>query len=168
MEHTVVLNADYTFLGIVNWKRAVKLLVKEKAVVLKESDRPLRASIELVKNIPLVMRLTYMVNNVYRAKVPYSRKNVLIRDGHTCQYCGSKDDITIDHILPRSRRGKSTFLNCVASCKECNIHKKQDKTPEECGMKLRKAPHEPTIIEFLTIKMKNLGVHTFLKEKGVF
>jgi 5-methylcytosine-specific restriction endonuclease McrA len=167
MEHTVVLNADYTFLGIVNWKRAVKLLVKEKAEVLQESDRPLMGSFTSVKNIPLVMRLIYMVNSVYRAKVPYSRKNVLIRDRHTCQYCGTKDDITVDHVVPRSRGGKSSFLNCVASCKECNIHKKQNRTPEEAGMRLIRAPHEPTIIEFLTIKMKSLGVHSFLKDNGI-
>ena len=167
MEHTVVLNADYSFLGIVDWKRAVKLFVNKKAEVLKESDKPLLGTLDTMKNVPLIMRLVYLVNNVYRAKVPYSRKKVLVRDNYTCQYCGSKEDITIDHVLPRSRGGKSTFLNCVASCKECNIHRKQDKTPEECGMKLRKTPHEPTIIEFLTIKMKSLGVHTFLKEKGV-
>lgn len=168
MENTVVLNADYTFLSIVNWKRAVKLLVKEKAEVLKESDRPLRGTLENIKNIPLVMRLTYMVQSVYRAKVPYTRKNVLIRDKYTCQYCGSTNDITVDHILPRSRGGKTDFLNCVASCKECNILKKRDRTPEEAGMRLRREPHEPTIVEFLTIKMKNLGVHTFLQEKGVY
>lgn len=167
MEHTVVLNADCTFLGLVNWKKAVKLLVKEKAEVLQESDRPLGCSFESLKNIPLVMRLIYMVNSVYRAKVPYSRKNVLIRDGHICQYCGSGNDITVDHVVPRARGGKSSFLNCVASCKECNIHKKQDRTPAECGMRLRREPHEPTIIEFLTIKMRSLGVHAFLKEKGV-
>lgn len=167
MERTVVLNADYTFLGVVNWKKAVKLLVKEKAEVLQESDRPLSGSFTAVKNIPLVMRLINMVNSVYRAKVPYSKKNVMIRDKYTCQYCGSKDDITIDHILPSSRGGKSSFLNCVASCKECNIHKKQNRTPDEAGMRLFREPHEPTIIEFLTIKMKSLGVHSFLKENGI-
>ena len=168
MERTVVLNADFTFLGIVNWKKAVKLFVNNKAEVLKESDRPLRASITTIKKVPLVMRLVYMVDNIYRAKVPYSKKNVLIRDKHTCQYCGSKKDITLDHIQPRSRRGKSTFMNCVASCKTCNIEKKRDRTPEEAGMILRRPPHEPTIVEFLAIKMKRLGVHKFLKEVGVF
>jgi len=168
MERTVVLNADYTFLGIVNWKKAVKLYVNKKAEVLKESDRPLRASIDTIRKVPLVMRLVYMVDHIYRNKVPYSKKNVLVRDRHTCQYCGSKNDITLDHILPSSRGGKSTFLNCVASCKTCNIEKKRDRTPEEAGMTLRKQPHEPTIVEFLAIKMKSLGVHNFLKDVGVF
>jgi len=168
MEHTVVLNADYTFLGIVNWKRAVKLLVKEKAEVIKESDKPLRGTFSAIKNIPLVMRLIYMVKSVYQNKVPYSRKNVLIRDAYSCQYCGSTEDITVDHVVPRSRGGKNCFLNCVACCKNCNMLKKRDHTPDEVGMHLIRQPREPAIVEFLMIKMKSLGVHSFLKEKGVY
>jgi 5-methylcytosine-specific restriction endonuclease McrA len=166
--HTVILNADYTFLGFVNWKKAVKLLIKEKAEVLKESDRPLRASLETIKNVPLVMRLIYMVNSVYRSKVTFSKKRVLVRDKYVCQYCGCPDGRTVDHIIPVSKGGKSNFLNCVASCTECNIIKKRNRTPEEAGMKLIRAPHEPAIFEFLNMKMQSLGVNKFLKEKGIF
>jgi 5-methylcytosine-specific restriction endonuclease McrA len=77
-----------------------------------------------------------------------SRQNILKRDNHQCQYCGATHDLTIDHVLPRSREGKSTWTNLVAACKLCNS-KKGDYTPEEAGMPLRRAPFKPTFIFFL-------------------
>jgi 5-methylcytosine-specific restriction endonuclease McrA len=160
---TVVLNADFTYLNTVPWQRAVKLLVKEKAEALKEADRQIaNAEGTCVLKVPLVLRLVQLVKTVYRNKVPYSRKNVFIRDNHTCQYCGTHERLSIDHVLPSSRGGKTTFDNCVASCVTCNI-RKGNRTPDEAQMKLRKHPYEPTIIEFLTYKMKHTGVYSYLK-----
>jgi 5-methylcytosine-specific restriction endonuclease McrA len=82
-------------------------------------------------------------------------------------YCGSHDKLTIDHVMPISRGGKSSFKNCVTCCVKCNL-KKGNKTIEEAQMRLREAPHEPNIIEFLTHKMKNTGIYKFLKDLKVY
>jgi 5-methylcytosine-specific restriction endonuclease McrA len=163
MTQTVVLNADYTYLNTVGMKKAVKLLIKEKAEVLAEGERQIAKGFK----VPLVLRLVYFVRTVYKNKVPYSRKNVLIRDRHTCQYCGAKHNLTIDHVLPVTKGGKSTFLNCVTACFTCN-NRKGHKELYEVGMQLRKQPYEPTIIDFLTIKMRLLGVEATLRDLGVF
>ena len=166
--HTVVLNADYTYLNTVPWQRAVKLLVKEKAEVLKEADRQVRNfENTFVLKIPLVMRLVSMVKTVYSNKVPFSRKNVYVRDHYKCQYCGSKNRLSIDHVIPSSRGGKSNFDNCVTCCITCNL-KKDNRTPAEANMYLLRQPHEPNIVEFLTNKMKNTGVYKYLKEINVY
>ena len=165
---TVVLNADFTYLNTVPWQRAIKLLVKEKAEAIKEADRQVcNAEGTCVLKIPLVLRLVQMVQTVYRNKVPYSRKNVFIRDDHTCQYCGTHEQLSIDHVLPASRGGKASFENCVTSCVRCNLEK-GNRTPEEAHMALRRRPYEPTIIEFLTYKMKHTGVYGFLKDIKIY
>ena len=163
MAQTVVLNADYTYLNTVGLRKAVKLLIKEKAEVLAEGDRQIAEGLRM----PLVLRLVYLVKTVYKNKVPYSRKNVMIRDKHTCQYCGAKDKLTIDHVVPVARGGKSEFSNCVTACFNCN-NRKGHKEMREVGMRLRKRPYEPTIVDFLMIKMRSLGVEVTLKDLGVF
>lgn len=166
---TVVLNADYSYLNTVQWQKAIKMIEKRKVEVLKESEKTIRNyEGTWERKIPLVLKLVYMVRTVYRNKIPYSPKNLYIRDRHTCQYCGARQDLTIDHVLPRSRGGKTTFKNCVVSCKTCNIIKKRNRTPEEAGMKLKRQPYEPTVMEFLTYKMKSTGVYKFLKEINVY
>jgi 5-methylcytosine-specific restriction endonuclease McrA len=165
---TIVLNADYTYLNTVHWQRAIKLLVKEKAEVLKEDDKVIcNTDSTCVFRIPLVMRLVDLVKTVYRNKVPFSRKHIFIRDNFTCQYCGTHTELNIDHIVPRSRGGKTSFANCITSCVTCN-NAKGNRTPNEANMRLRKEPHEPTIMEFLVYKMKHTGVYKFLKEIGVY
>jgi len=166
--HTVVLNADYTYLNTVTWQRGIKLIVKEKAKVLKEADQQI-TNFENTHSfkIPLVLKLIEMVNTVYRNKVPFSKKNIFIRDNYTCQYCGTNENLSIDHVIPCSRGGKTNFENCVASCIKCNIAK-GSKMPEETGMRLKKRPHEPTIVEFLTYKMKHTGVYEFLKDLRIY
>ena len=158
---TVVLNADYTYLNTVNWKRGIKLLMLQKAEALKEAEKT------CILKIPVVLRLVNMVKTIYRNKVPFSRKNVFIRDGNICQYCGTDGKLSIDHVIPSSRGGKTSFENCVASCVSCNV-RKGNRTPEEANMHLRRPPHEPSIMEFLTYKMKNTGAFQFLKEVGIY
>jgi len=107
MERCVILNGDYTFLNVVSWKRAICLMVKEKAEVLKFSDQVLRSGEgEIVTHVPLVMRLIKIIRMIYKNKVPFTKKNVFVRDGYKCGYCGSKQELTIDHIIPTSRGGK--------------------------------------------------------------
>ena len=100
-------------------------------------------------------------------KVPFSKRNMLTRDYFKCVYCGSKKQLTIDHVIPTSKGGKTTFENCVTACIDCN-NKKKNRTPSEANMFLARRPTHPTISEFLRIKMELLGLDKFLKEVGVY
>jgi len=167
MERCIVLNGDYTFLNTIGWKRAVCLVIAGKSEVLKYSDRVLRNVSGIVMRMPLVIRLIKVIRIIYRSHVPFSKRNVMVRDGYKCQYCGSRDRLTIDHVIPSSRGGRSNFENCVTACKPCN-HKKGNRLPSESNMFLSRQPHAPTISEFFKIKMKQLGMEKYLKELGVY
>ena len=168
MDQCVLLNADYTFLNVVNWKRAMCLIAKGKVQVLRHSQRLIRTAEGLAVKVPSVMRLIKLIRTLYINRVPFSKKNVLIRDGFRCAYCGDeKRKLTIDHIIPKSRGGKTDFENCVASCKSCN-NKKGSKIPSEANMFLKVKAYQPTIAEFLRLKVKKLGINTVLKDLGVY
>lgn len=169
MERCVVLNSDYSFLSIVDWKKALILLIKGKTEVLKYSDIEIRnGEGEVVTKLPLVMKLIKLVRMIYRNKVPFSKKNVMIRDGFKCSYCDSKDNLTIDHIIPAAKGGKTSFDNCVCACLSCN-NKKRNRTPSEANMFLKKRPYSPTISEFIHIKIKQYKFDEILADifKGV-
>ena len=154
MDQCVLLNADYTFLNMVDWKRAMCLIAKDKVQVLRQSDRVVRTAEGIAIKVPMVMKLIKLIRKLYLNRVPFSKKNVLVRDGFRCAYC--EDDsrrLTIDHIIPKSRNGRTSFENCVASCKPCN-NRKGGRTPSEAGMYLRVKPYQPTISEFLRLKVK--------------
>jgi len=169
MENCVVLNGDYTFLNIINWRKAVRLCCQGKTEVVKSSDRVLRGGdgSEIMK-LPLVIRLIKLIRMVYRNRVPYSKKNVMIRDGHRCMYCGSRTKkLTIDHVIPVSKGGKTNFDNCVTACYPCNNYK-GNKRASEADMYLIRQPHTPTISEFFMLKCKQLKIHEYLVELGVY
>ena len=109
MERCIVLNGDYTFLNTINWKRAVCLVIKGKSEVVKYSDRVLRNVSGVVMRLPIVIRLIKVIRTIYRSHVPFSKRNVMVRDRFRCVYCGVKDELTIDHVIPVSRGGKSNF-----------------------------------------------------------
>ena len=170
MERCVILNGDYSYLNVVSWQRAICLVIKEKTEVLKWSDKEIcNADGTVIMKIPLVMRLIKVIRMIYKNKVPYSKRNILVRDDFTCMYCGKNDKVklTVDHIIPQSRGGKSTFDNCVAACKPCN-HAKGNRTPREAKMYLRRKAYTPTIYEFIRLKMKHYKIDEFLKELGVY
>lgn len=167
MERCIILNGDYTYLNSVSWKRAIRLVIKGKTEVLKYSDRVLKCVDGSIMKIPAVMKLMKVIRLIYKHKVPYSKKNIHIRDNHTCVYCGTNAELTIDHVIPISRGGKTSFENCVAACRTCN-HKKGSRTPREANMFLKSKPYAPTISEFFRIRMKQLGIEAYLKELGVF
>jgi 5-methylcytosine-specific restriction endonuclease McrA len=167
MERCVILNGDYTFLNTVSWKRAIALLMNGKTEVLKYTSRIIKCVGGSFVKIPAVMRLIKIIRMIYRNKVPYSKRNVMTRDEYICAYCGSTRQLTIDHIIPVGQGGESSFENCVTACQTCN-HKKGNRTPREANMFLRKKVYSPTISEFFRIKMKQLGVDTYLKEIGVY
>ena len=168
MTHCVLLNADYGFLNVVDWKRAMCLVAKGKVQVLRYSDKIIRTAEGIVYKIPAVMKLIKLIRTLYRTRVPFSKKNVLVRDGFCCAYCGqTRERLTIDHIIPRSRGGATDFDNCVASCKACN-NLKGNKTPREAGMNLKLKVYQPTISEFLRMKMEKLGINDLLRDIGIY
>ena len=168
MTHCVLLNADYSFLNLINWKRAMCLIAKDKVKILSYSDAIVRSGQGYSLQIPSVMRLVKLVKTLYKIKTPFNKKNVITRDGSQCAYCGKKkQSLTIDHIIPRSRGGDTSFENCVASCKSCN-YKKGNRTPKEAGMKLYARPYHPTISEFLRLKAKRFGVIESLAHLGIY
>lgn len=143
MNPALLLNATYEPLSIVSWKKAITLLILGKAEMLAEQSSVARSATQIFK-LPAVLRLVRRVS-VPRSRVQFSRDNVYRRDGYCCQYCGDqfmKEKLTFDHVLPRSRGGRATWKNIVASCQPCNLSK-GNRTPEEAQMPLLKQPGEP-------------------------
>ncbi len=143
----LVLNASYEPLNIVSVKRAVVLLLKEKAELVEAAQALVRAE-RIVLNWPLVIRLVAYVPLPRRMPLPLSRRTVLARDMYTCQYCGAQPgraELTVDHIVPRSRGGPTTWENVVTACGPCN-RRKGNRTPDEANMKLLSVPTRPRLI----------------------
>lgn len=144
----LVLNAAYEVLGLASIKRSVLLVLSGGAEMLSESGRYLHTPSTKVP-VPSVIRLKRLVRRG-PSRIPLNRRNVLRRDRYTCQYCGRQgSELTVDHVLPKSRGGQSTWENLVAACRPCNL-KKGDRTPEEAGMRLQKPPRAPKAPLFLT------------------
>lgn len=140
MARALLLNASYEPLCVVPTRRAVVLVLTAKAVVLEATDRSLHSE-RLTLSEPLVIRLTRYVRVPYRSRAPLSRQGVLARDGGRCQYCGNAAE-TLDHVVPRSKGGRHVWENLVAACRRCN-HTKADRTLDELGWTLRRAPDAP-------------------------
>ena len=167
MTQCVLLNADYSFMNVVDWKRALRLVVKNKVTVLSYSQHLVRGAEGMVMRIPAVLKLIKLIRAVYRSRVPFSKRNVLIRDGFACSYCGErKGKMTIDHIVPRSRGGPTNFENCVACCRACNT-RKGNRLPSEAGMFLNKSHHQPTISEFLRLRLQRVGIQDLWQHLGL-
>jgi 5-methylcytosine-specific restriction endonuclease McrA len=138
---TLVLNAGYEPLAVVSFKRAVVLVLNQKATVLAhDEDHPVW-SMSASYARPSVILLTRYVRIPSNRLVPVSRRGVLRRDNQRCAYC-SGTATTVDHVLPRSRGGKDTWENLVACCLRCN-NKKGDRTPREMGWSLLFRPQPP-------------------------
>ncbi|GAA3620900.1 HNH endonuclease [Kineosporia mesophila] len=140
MSTVLVLNASYERLHYVSLPHAVRMLVRQVAVVEEAAEgQPLGAWPR-----PKVVRLLRYVTMRwrYRSGPSWSRRALLARDGQLCAYCGGRAG-TVDHVLPRSRGGGDSWLNTVAACSQCN-HRKRDRTPSEAGMPLRAQPYVPS------------------------
>ena len=163
----ILLNGDYTFLCLVNWKKAMCLVLFDKVKVLKYSDRLIHG-VENVFRAPAVLVLVKIIRAVYRNRVPFNKRNVLIRDRFKCMYCAkSNKRMTIDHVIPRSKGGRSDFDNCVACCGNCNI-RKANRSPREARMRLLNRPYQPTISEFIRIRLEQSSTYNFLVELGIY
>jgi 5-methylcytosine-specific restriction endonuclease McrA len=137
----LVLNQNYEPLNVCNMRRAMGLVFHEKAEILEVYHQPI-SSASRSFDAPSVIRLIYMIKRP-RPRVKLTRREVFIRDDYTCQYCGVRSgDLTIDHIVPRSRGGQHTWENLVSACKACN-HRKGGKSLSESRMRLRSDPFEP-------------------------
>ena len=138
---TLLLNATYEPLCVVSSRRAIVLVLAEKAVSVDSSAEEVHAeSVSLP--VPVVVRLTRYVRVPYPAQVPLSRRAVFHRDASTCVYCGGSAT-SIDHVVPRSRGGTHTWDNVVAACRRCN-HTKADRSLAELGWKLPHPPRTPS------------------------
>ncbi len=153
MESVLVLNATYEPLSVVSVRRAVLLLLKEKAEIVEAAEAELRSE-HVSMPMPLVIRLVYYVRIPRRLSLPVTRRTVLARDHYTCQYCGrqpARKDLTVDHIVPRSRGGHTAWENVVTACQRCN-GRKGSRTPEEAGMSLLSPPARPRYVALTLIE----------------
>lgn len=145
--HVLVLNQDYQALSVCSVERAAVLVMLHKAeLVAAQSGRALRSA-RTQFPWPSVVRLKSYVRVPYR-RVLLTRRNVLRRDRHRCQYCGSPDRLTLDHVLPKSRGGPDTWENLVAACVPCN-NRKGNRTPEEARMALACRPFRPSHVMYM-------------------
>src|SRR5947208_8542521 len=138
----LVLNATYEPINVCTVRRAVVLLLKEKAEMIERAEWELHSATSSVAR-PMVIRLVTYVRiprDTHRRKI--TRRAVFARDDWTCQYCGSRSNLTVDHVVPRSKGGSSSWDNIVASCAPCN-RRKGDQLPRHVGMRLSKQPRMP-------------------------
>jgi 5-methylcytosine-specific restriction endonuclease McrA len=143
----LILNQDYSALTICTAEKAFILMYLNKAELVLDSATRILRSVNKVFAMPSVIRLGRYVHIPYKGVV-LSRQNIFKRDENMCQYCKSKNDLTLDHVQPRSRGGKSSWLNLITACKPCNS-RKGDRTPEEANMIMFKKPFKPSFIMFL-------------------
>jgi 5-methylcytosine-specific restriction endonuclease McrA len=142
----LVLNADYRPLSyyplsIWCWQDAIKAVFLERVNIVEEYEQAVRSpSFEM--RLPSVVSLkTYVKPSRHPA---FTRFNVFLRDRFTCQYCGDRDDLTFDHVIPRSKGGHTTWENVVAACSPCNLLK-GDRLPRDVGMWPMQKPFAPTL-----------------------
>ena len=147
-EHGVlVLNHNFEPLNICAVRRGLVLMYLDRAEVIKFSDRTLNSAGE-EHLIPSVLRLFEQVKRP-TPKLKISRKSIMARDGFMCQYCGSKANLTIDHVFPRHRGGETTWENVVCCCLKCN-NKKGPLTPQEANMRLPHPPRKPHYVPYIS------------------
>ncbi len=148
----LVLNQNYEPLNVCNLRRALVLVIDGKAEILEEHPSWI-CSPRRVFPSPSVIRMVYLIRRP-RPRVKLTRREVFIRDNFTCQYCGRQgSDLTIDHIIPRSRGGGHSWDNLVSACKSCN-HRKGGKSLSQARMDLRTVPAEPRAGMYYTIERR--------------
>ncbi|MCC6316034.1 MAG: HNH endonuclease [Thermomicrobiales bacterium] len=148
----LVLNQNYEPLNICNVRRAIVLVFDGKAEILESYDQSMHSASRAF-SLPAVIRMVYLIHRP-RPRVKLTRREVFIRDHFTCQYCGRQsNDLTIDHVIPKSRGGPHSWDNLVSACKACN-HRKGGKLLGETRMTLRTPPHEPRAGAYYTIERR--------------
>ena len=153
MESVLLLSTSYEPIRVISWQRAVTLFFGGKVEVIEEYDHHIH-SVSLLIKAPAVVRLL-RYTRIGRRQPPLSRANILARDGLVCQYCSvqlTPRDATLDHVVPRSQRGKTTWENVVCCCATCN-RRKGGRTPQEAHMELLKRPVRPSWLPVLQVHL---------------
>jgi 5-methylcytosine-specific restriction endonuclease McrA len=148
MQTTLLLDTHYQPLGIIDWQKAITLIVQEKAEVVREGLTSAR-TVDRIFNIPKVLRLLRRSYQKYQPS--FSKISIFLRDKGSCAFCGdrlSHKTFTIDHVIPTSRGGSNAWLNVVTACKGCN-GKKGARTPSEAKMTLLYQPRVPLRTELI-------------------
>ena len=153
----LVLNQDYQPLSLCSVRKSLVLLLLEKAELLHKDETKRVRTISSSFDFPTVIRLIDYVR-IPNKNIVVSRKNVLKRDGNKCQYCGSKEALTLDHVIPRSRGGVDSWDNLITCCASCNV-KKGNKTPKEANMPLLSKPHKPHHLMYLRSQIASVNEH---------
>ena len=138
----LVLNQSYEPLMVINAKRAIVLIIKDKVKMLEKYSENIR-SVQNSFDLPSVIRLNFYVHLKYR-DIVLNRRNILKRDDYRCQYCAKQaTPLTLDHIVPKNKGGKDSWENLVAACSKCNT-RKGDTLLKHMDMKLLKKPRKPS------------------------
>ncbi len=182
---TLVLNRNWVPVDVTTVRRALVLLFRRVARVVKPEDfsdhdftswagmgvsrgEPCIHTVTLSIRVPeVILLLRYGARP--RTVVAFSRKNIFLRDGYTCQYCGARpgtEELSIDHVLPRSRGGKTTWENCVLACMVCNS-RKASRTLDESGLALIRQPERPRWAPHLTLAIgrRKISWEHFVSDK---
>lgn len=155
---TLLLSQGFEPIKVISWQRAITLLSLGKVEIIEEYDAEIKA-VSLVIKVPAVVRLLRAFRR-HAKPVKFSRVNIYARDGYKCQYCGVRctlAELTYDHVIPRSRGGRTTWENIVTCCYPCN-GSKGNRTPREAGLVLRTQPTRPTWVPAVTIRVSTRSV----------
>lgn len=143
----LVLNLDYSPMAVCTVERAFLLVFLHKAELIRANQTFELHTIDHTYAMPSVIKLTRYVHIPYKGVV-LTRENVFKRDGFKCQYCGTSKELTLDHLIPKAKGGKTTWNNLVTACKRCNS-KKGNYSLEQAGLSLNFKPYRPSYIMYL-------------------
>jgi len=143
----LVLNQDFSPLMVCSVERAFILVYLNKSELVRPANGYRLNTVTRSFQMPSVIRLNRYVNAPYKG-VNLTRQNIFKRDNNECQYCGTRRDLTLDHVIPSSKGGLHSWTNLVTACKKCNA-RKGDNTPEAQGMILKRKPYKPSYALFL-------------------
>ena len=155
---TLLLTQGYEPIKVISWQRAITLLTLHKVEVVEEYDAQIRATSVIIQ-VPAVVRLRKAFRR-HAKPVKFSRVNIYARDAYRCQYCAAKcaiDGLTYDHVIPRSRGGRTTWENIVSCCYTCNA-RKANRTPAEARMALLSTPGRPSWMPSVQIRVSAKSV----------
>jgi 5-methylcytosine-specific restriction endonuclease McrA len=150
MARALVLNVTLEPLSVVSTRRALVLVLRDRADVLATNGAIWRSE-QLEFSSPSVVRLRRYVRVPYERQIPLNRRSVFIRDRHLCQYCGTRAE-NLDHVVPKAQGGTHIWENVVASCRRCNT-RKGGRTPDQAGLALRAAPRRPARTAWVTVSL---------------
>ena len=160
MQDIAVLKLDSSFkpVGVITWEEAIVLTWRKKAWTVQYSDKWVHSATKTFQIPSVIVLFRYIDEKFF--KLSCTRKNVLLRDENRCQYCAKRfreSELTIDHVIPKSKGGKSVWTNVVSACRPCN-EKKRDYLVENSPVSLLRPPHRPTYCSIIKKKIKSSNI----------